>query len=99
LAFPRDYAQLLDADKRISRALEKLRAEFERAEAAFAEKDDVFVAELVPLRRELTELEPATDSAAKRPAHDHDDRDAKRGRGTGDAGKPASSTAGRPFGS
>jgi hypothetical protein len=71
----RDYVQLLDTDRKIRRAVKKLREDVEDAEAAFAEKDDGFVSELVPIRRALAEREPkADDSTEPRPPYNPGDR-------------------------
>jgi hypothetical protein len=71
----RDYGRLLDTDKKIRAAVEKLRREAEKAETDFAEKDEELVGELVPLRQALAERDSdADDSELTRPAYDPADR-------------------------
>lgn len=67
----RDYAGLLETDKKIRRSVEALRKEVTDADAEFRAKDTAFVAELVAVRDQLVEREPkADDTDATRPERD-----------------------------
>jgi hypothetical protein len=67
----RDYARLLESDKKIRRAVETLRKEVTEADAEFRAHDTAFVTEFISVRNRLTEREPkADDSAATRPEKD-----------------------------
>jgi hypothetical protein len=67
----RDYARLLETEKKIRRAVDELKKEVSDADAKFKTKDAAFVAELVALRNRLVEREPkADDTDATRPEKD-----------------------------
>lgn len=58
-----DYCYLLEDAQTISAAVQQLRDEVAEAEARLTQEDANFVAELVPIRRELVEREPEIDDS------------------------------------
>jgi hypothetical protein len=67
----RDYARLLENDRKIRKAVKALKKDVADADAEFKAKDAAFVTELVALRNRLIEREPnADDTEATRPARD-----------------------------
>jgi hypothetical protein len=67
----RDYARLLENERKIRKAVKAPRREVADADAEFKAKDAAFVVELVALRNRLVEREPnADDTDANRPARD-----------------------------
>lgn len=61
----RDYASLLESDKKIRRSVEALNKDVTDADAEFRAKDTAFVTELVAIRNRLVEREPKSDDSAE----------------------------------